>query len=86
MYCVDEICTPAEGFTIESFQLFNNHLIWLSCLAMYCDDEMCFVLQRALPVKVAAARSLLKLTRKVKKREQRDDIFHGLIHGKNFFY
>lgn len=53
---------------------------------MYCDDEEILVLQRALPVKVAAARSLLKLTRKVKKREQRDEIFHGLIHGKNFVY
>lgn len=55
-------------------------------MVMFCDDGMYFVLQRALPVKVATARSLLKLTRKVKKREQRDDIFHGLIHGKNFFY
>lgn len=53
---------------------------------MYCDDEEGLVLQRALPVKVAAARSLLKLTRKVKRREQRDEIFHCLIHGKNFFY
>lgn len=53
---------------------------------MYCNDEIGLVLQRALPVKVAAARSLLKLTRKVKKREQRDEIFHGLIHGRNFFY
>ncbi|XP_056021405.1 serine/threonine-protein phosphatase 4 regulatory subunit 4-like isoform X8 [Ostrea edulis] len=35
---------------------------------------------RALPVKVAAARSLLTLTRKVKKHEQREEIFHSLIH------
>ncbi|XP_061165811.1 serine/threonine-protein phosphatase 4 regulatory subunit 4-like isoform X2 [Saccostrea echinata] len=34
---------------------------------------------RALPVKIAAARSLLTLTRKVKKREQREEIFHILI-------
>ncbi|XP_062568664.1 serine/threonine-protein phosphatase 4 regulatory subunit 4-like [Saccostrea cucullata] len=34
---------------------------------------------RALPVKIAAASSLLKLTRKVKKREQREEIFHVLI-------
>jgi hypothetical protein len=41
--------------------------------------------QRALPVKIAAAQSLLTLTRKVKKQEQREEIFHSLIHGKLLF-
>ncbi|XP_052697105.1 serine/threonine-protein phosphatase 4 regulatory subunit 4-like isoform X3 [Crassostrea angulata] len=78
-------------FTSNNWRLQEMLMNNLSCLNKCYSSENIYnkvipilrqklLKARALPVKVAAARSLLKLTRKVKKREQRDEIFHGLIH------
>lgn len=78
-------------FTSNNWRLQEMLMNNLSCLNKCYSSENIYnkvipilrqklIKARALPVKVAAARSLLKLTRKVKKREQRDEIFHGLIH------
>ncbi|XP_078315308.1 serine/threonine-protein phosphatase 4 regulatory subunit 4-like isoform X3 [Crassostrea virginica] len=78
-------------FTCHNWRLQEELMRNLSCLSRCYSSESLYnkvipilrqklVKARALPVKVAAAHSLLKLTRKVKKREQREEIYHGLIH------